>query len=135
MSKSKGLWLGSWAGRSDLPVSLDWSLLKSKVLRVFVGPGNFDEDNRRPCITAVANTLSSWHQRILSFQGRALVIDALASSRLWCGLSRPDAPLGSSGTGVARFQASFGRIRRSLLLGQLLSRLLRWVVSLRWTLS
>ena len=83
MSKSKGLWLGSWAGRSDPPVSLDWSSAKIKVLGVFIGPGNLDEDNWRPRITAVANTLSSWRQRILSFQGRALVINALALSRVW----------------------------------------------------
>ena len=83
MSKSKGLWLGSWAGRSDPPVSLDWSSAKIKVLGVFIGPGNLDEDNWRPRITAVANTLSFWRQRILSFQGRALVINALALSRVW----------------------------------------------------
>ena len=83
MSKSKGLWLGSWAGRSDPPVSLDWSSAKIKVLGVFIGPGNLDEDNWIPRITAVTTTLSSWHQRILSFQGRALVINALALSRVW----------------------------------------------------
>lgn len=71
------------AGHSDLPVSLDWSSVKIKVLRVFVGPGNLDEDNWRPRITAVANTLSSWRQRILSFQGHALVNNALTSSRVW----------------------------------------------------
>lgn len=71
------------AGRSDLPVSLDWSSVKIKVLRVFVGPGNLDEDNWRPRITAVANTLSSWRQRILSFQGHALVNNALTLSRVW----------------------------------------------------
>ena len=32
---------------------------------------------------AVENTLSSWRQRILSFCGRALVINALALSRVW----------------------------------------------------
>ena len=83
MSKSKGLWLGSWAGCSDRPVSLDWSTAKIEVLGAFIGPGNLDEDNWRPCITAVANTLSSWRHRILSFRGRALVINALALSRMW----------------------------------------------------
>ena len=32
---------------------------------------------------AVENTLSSWRQHILSFCGRALVINALALSRVW----------------------------------------------------
>ena len=69
--------------RSDLPVSLERSSAKIKVLGILMGPGNLDEDNRRPRITAVANTLFSWRQRILSFQGRALVINALALSRVW----------------------------------------------------
>lgn len=67
--------------RLDPPV-LDWSSVKIKVLGVFLDPGNLDEDNWRPRIDAVANTLSSWRQRILSFRGRALVINALALSRV-----------------------------------------------------
>ena len=83
MSKSKGLWLGSWCGRVDPPVPLEWTSLKIKVLGVFLGPGNLGEDNWRPRIQAVENVLSSWRQRVLSFQGRALVINALALSRVW----------------------------------------------------
>ena len=105
LSKSKGLWLGPWANCSDPPVTLDWSSVKIKVLkvflgpgnlddvnwnpcitavlRVFLGPGNLDDVNWNPCITAVENTLSSWHQCIMSFQGCALVINALALSRVW----------------------------------------------------
>ena len=53
------------------------------------GPGHFhwpavtDEDNWRPRISAVQNALLSWHQRALSLQGRALVINSLALSRIW----------------------------------------------------
>ena len=83
MSKSKGLWLGPWANHSDPPVTLDWSSVKIKVLGVFLGPGNLDDVNWKPRIAAVENTLSSWRQRILSFRGRALVINALALSRVW----------------------------------------------------
>ena len=83
LSKSKGLWLGPWANRSDPPVGLDWSSTKIKVLGVFLGPGNLDDDNWKPRIEAVENTLLSWRQRILSFEGRALVINALALSRVW----------------------------------------------------
>ena len=83
LSKSKGLWLGPWANCSDPPVTLDWSSVKIKVLKVFLGPGNLDDVNWNPCITAVENTLSSWHQCIMSFQGCALVINALALSRVW----------------------------------------------------
>ena len=59
LSKSKGLWLGPWANRSDLPVGLDWSSVKIKVLGVFLGPGNLDDDNWKPRIAAVENTLLS----------------------------------------------------------------------------
>ena len=83
LSKSKGLWLGPWANRSDPPVTLDWSSVKIKVLGVFLGPGNLDDVNWKPRIAAVENTLSSWRQRILSLRGRALVINALALSRVW----------------------------------------------------
>ena len=83
LSKSKDLWLGPWANRSDPPVTLDWSSVKIKVLGVFLGPGNLDDVNWKPRIAAVENTLSSWRQRILSFRGRALVINALALSRVW----------------------------------------------------
>ena len=83
LSKSKGLWLGSWRERVDSPVSLDWTSVKVKVLGVFLGPGNLEEVNWRPRIQAVENVLCSWRQRILSFKGRALVINALALSRVW----------------------------------------------------
>ena len=83
LSKSKGLWLGLWSGRIDPPVPLDWSSVKLKVLGVFLDPGDVEEDNWRPRIQAVDNVLSSWKQRVLSFQGRALVINALALSRIW----------------------------------------------------
>ena len=82
-SKSKGLWLGSWSGRTDPPVALDWTSVKIKVLGVFIGPGDLEEDNWRPRIDAVDRVLKSWRSRILSFRGKALVINALALSRVW----------------------------------------------------
>ena len=82
-SKSKGLWLGSWAGTLDPPVPLDWFSAKIKTLGVFVGPGDLDVDNWQPRIDAVEKVLSSWRQRSLSFRGKALVINALALSRVW----------------------------------------------------
>lgn len=82
-SKSKGLWLGSWAGRIDPPVALDWSPVMLKILGVYIGTGNLEDANWRPRITAVENVLHSWRQRILSFQRRSLVINALALARVW----------------------------------------------------
>lgn len=125
VSKSKGLWLGSWAGRSDPQVSLQRLSAKIKVLGVLIGPGNLDEDNWRPRITAVANTLFSWRQRILSFQGRALVINALALSRVWYVASLVHMPPWVHRELVRFVFGFFKKVRRILLLGQLLSRLLR----------
>ena len=82
-SKSKGLWLDSWAGRLDPPVPLDWSSVKIKTLGVFIGPGVLEVDNWQPRIDAVKKVFSSWRRRSLSFKGKALVINALALSRVW----------------------------------------------------
>ena len=82
-SKSKGLWLGAWSGRSNPPVALDWSYAKLKILGVFIGHGNLEEDNWRPRIDAVDHVLTSWRSRSLTFRGKALVIKALALSRVW----------------------------------------------------
>jgi len=40
-------------------------------------------DNWRPRIDAVDHALKSWRSRVLSFRGKALVINALALSRVW----------------------------------------------------
>ena len=50
---------------------------------VFLGPVDLAETNWRPRITAVANVLNSWRKQILSYSGRALVVNALALSRVW----------------------------------------------------
>ena len=42
-----------------------------------------DIDNWRPRIDAVDHVLKSWRSRSLSFRGKALVINALALSRVW----------------------------------------------------
>ena len=83
LSKCEGLWLGSWSDRSDCPVAISWSSTMIKVLGIFLGPGDLAETNWRPRITAVMNGLNSWHQRSLSYGGRALVVNALALSRVW----------------------------------------------------
>ena len=83
MSKCSGLWLGSWNGRTDSPVAIEWSSVKVKVLGVFLGPGVLEEDNWRPRITAVENALNSWRQRSLSFRGKSFVINTPALSRVW----------------------------------------------------
>ena len=83
LDKCEGLWLGSWWFRLGAPVPIRWNSDKIKVLGVFIGPGDLEEANWRPRINAVSNCLSSWHTRSLSYQGKALVINALVLSRVW----------------------------------------------------
>ena len=59
MDKCEGLWLGSWNGRTDSLVNISWSSIKVKMLGVFLGAGNLEEENWRPCIAAVENALNS----------------------------------------------------------------------------
>ena len=83
LDKCKGLWLGSWRGRSDAPVPIDWTSLKLKVLGIFIGNGCMDDANWRPRLDAVEKCLNSWRSRSLSYGGKALVANALALSRIW----------------------------------------------------
>ena len=72
MTKSCSLWLGSWAGRTDPPVPLNWTSSRLKILRVFIGPYDVDKPNWRLRIEAVEHILSSWRQRSLSLGRRLL---------------------------------------------------------------
>ena len=83
LGKCEGLWLGAWCNRVDLPVAIKWTSSKIKVLGVFLGNGNLDEENWRPRIEAVERCLKSWRSRTLSFSGKAIVVNALALSRIW----------------------------------------------------
>ena len=83
LDECEGLWLGSWKSRVDKPVPILWSSDKIKVLGVFLGNEALDELNWRPRIEAVERCLGSWHSRHLSYSGKALVMNALALSRVW----------------------------------------------------
>ena len=83
LSKCKGLWLGSWRGRTDSPVAIDWSATMIKILGIFIGFGNTIAANWDPRIESVSKCLASWRMRSLSYDGRGLVANALALSRIW----------------------------------------------------
>ena len=63
-------------------MALDWSPFKLKILGIYVVLGNLEEDKWGPRICAVEKTLLSWRQRNLSFRDKALVINAIALSRI-----------------------------------------------------
>ncbi len=83
LSKCKGLWLGSWRGRIDSPIAIDWSCTMIKVLGIFIGFGDLIAANWNPRVESVSKCLESWKMRSLSYGGRALVANALALSRIW----------------------------------------------------
>lgn len=83
LGKCEGLWLGSWRNRSDAPVAILWNSIKIKILGVYIGNGNLNESNWRPRLVPVKRCLNSWHARSLSFSGKAIIINALALSRIW----------------------------------------------------
>ena len=56
-SKSKGLWLGSWANRSDPPVLLDWSSEAIPCLGTSLGPNLPSSSNWDKRITSFSNVL------------------------------------------------------------------------------
>ena len=83
LNKCEGLWLGGWRGRPDSPVPFQWTSNKIKVLGTFIGNGCLVEANWRPRVDAVANCVSAWSGRRLSYGGKALVSNALALARVW----------------------------------------------------
>ena len=83
MGKCEGLWLSTWRNRVDSPVAIKWTSSKIKVLGIYLGNGNLDEENWRPRIETVERCLKSWRSRALSYSGKAIVINALALSRIW----------------------------------------------------
>ena len=86
-SKCEGLWLGAWRNRLDSLVAIAWNSVKIKTLGFFIGFGNLEEANWRPRIDAVERCPNSWRSRSLSLSGKALIINALAFSRVWYGAS------------------------------------------------
>ena len=64
------------------PVPFDWSASSLKILGIFIGPGNLDDENWRPRINAVYRALQSWRSRSLFFTGKALLVNALALSQV-----------------------------------------------------
>ena len=75
--------MGSWRGRLDAPVPIKWTTTIIKVLGVYLGNGNLEEENWLPGINAVEKCLNSWRSRSLSYSGKALIVNALALSRVW----------------------------------------------------
>ena len=82
INKSEGIWLGSFKGRTDRPLGFKWHKKSLKILGIFFGTENTEKLNWEPKISKFNKILNLWKSRDLSFRGRAVVINQLASSVL-----------------------------------------------------
>ena len=73
---------GSLRGRLDAPVPIKWTTAIIKVWGVYLG-NNLEEENWRSRINAVEKCLNSRRGRSRSYSGKALIVNALALSRVW----------------------------------------------------
>ena len=80
-AKTEALWLGAWKNRPDQPLGLSW-VRKMKILGVFFGTLNVDQDNWEPRISKLDKCVSAWKKRSLSLIGKVLVLNILGLSKL-----------------------------------------------------
>jgi exonuclease III len=81
VSKSHGLLIGSWRGRSNMPVPLKWSSDSITVLGCQIGTNA--QPNWVGLIENLKSKISLWKGRQLSFRGRALLANVLGLSTFW----------------------------------------------------
>ena len=83
LEKSKGLWLRSYKGRTDSPLGFDWDNKSLKILGITYGTIDTEKQNWEAKVSKFENTLDRWRGRALSFRGKGVVVNQLASSVLW----------------------------------------------------
>jgi hypothetical protein len=97
VSKTKGLWCGSWRTRIDKPLSLEWKNDGLKILGVYAGNTKiFANKTWDGMVEAMEEKLDRWKPfaKALSIRGRVLVINLLTASKLWHSLSSASPPPG-----------------------------------------
>ena len=84
MSKSRGLFVGSWKGRVDFPLSLEWTSDHVKILGLLVGPErSLCLLNWKMAADKMRAAFRMWKPRDLSMSARSFVARAFATSSLW----------------------------------------------------
>jgi len=81
--KTKGLWVGSQAGRTSGPVNITWVADKLKILSVYLGNTNLEQANWADWVSKLEKRLNLWHTRTLSLKGKSMIINMLRASGLW----------------------------------------------------
>ena len=69
----QGLWLGSWKGRIDKPLDLDWKSTSVKVLGVHIGNIDTGAANFEEQYAAIRAKIRMWKPRPLSEIGKIRV--------------------------------------------------------------
>ena len=80
-TKCHGLLTGSWKSRTTYPVELLWSSSHITVLGSRIG--NDLQADWEPLYENLANLLTSWKQRTLSFHSCSLIVNSLGLSTFW----------------------------------------------------
>lgn len=80
-SKSEAMWLGAWRNRPDQPLGLTW-VKKMKILGIFFGVVNVEQDNWEPKLSKLDKMLNRWKSRSLSMIGKTLILNILGVSKL-----------------------------------------------------
>ena len=81
--KSEGLWIGEARGSAEQPININWQLHKIKLLGVWFGYGNLDEENWHSRAEKLEKKLKLWRGCVLSLKGKTLIVNSLALSGLW----------------------------------------------------
>ena len=83
MLKTKAMWIGSWADRTDTPCGIAWVSELHRALGIHIGYGNTSNYNWTILLNKFKSCLNLWRFRNLSFQGRSVLLHTLALSKLW----------------------------------------------------
>ena len=83
MDKCEGLWLGRWKNRPDSPVNIRWTSASVRLLGGVFGNINMPLENWKERQSKFTATLQFWGARALSFSGKVMVANALATAKLW----------------------------------------------------
>ena len=84
MDKSRGLFVGPWKLRIDVPLSLSWTTDHLRLLGVLIGSDpNLNTAMWQEAVDKMENVFRVWKHRDLSMLGRSLIARALATSKLW----------------------------------------------------
>ena len=74
-SKTFGMWLGRWRGRSDHLCNLKWSSENRKLYGVNFGTDDGDYKNWKIIIDKCQKCVNMYASRVLSFRGRSIILN------------------------------------------------------------